>query len=56
MLEEEDLYRFELDRTLGLICSANCNTVYASKGKFAISGALEDVYVWNVRTGELVSG
>ena len=56
MAQEEEYYRFELDRILGLISSPNCNTVYAGKGKYAVTGALETVYVWNVRTGQLVCG
>lgn len=51
----QDYYRFEPDRTLGIICSAVCNTAAVAKGKYAASGALESVYLWNVRTGELVS-
>jgi hypothetical protein len=50
----QEYFRFEQDRVLGLISSSNCNTVYASKGRYAVTGALETVYIWNIRTGQMV--
>lgn len=53
-MTEADYYRYQLERTIGVICSPLCNTVYDGTGKYAIAGALEAVHVWNIRTGELV--
>lgn len=49
----DDLYRFELERTLGLINSPLSNCLYHSDGKRALVGALNTVYVWNIRTGQV---
>lgn len=49
-----DYFKYNLENTLGLICSSGSNAVYAGKDKYAVCGALENVYVWNLRTGEIV--
>lgn len=54
-MDGKDYFRYELARTLGVICSPLCNTIYDKTGTYALAGALETVNIWNIRTGELVS-
>lgn len=46
--------RYELKDTFGIIASPDANAIFDSTGNGAISGGLEDVLVWNLRTGTLV--
>jgi U3 small nucleolar RNA-associated protein 12 len=41
--------RFEPKKTFGVISSPQCNVVYDFSGNLAISAALQDVTVWNLR-------
>jgi U3 small nucleolar RNA-associated protein 12 len=43
--------RYDLKNQFGVINSRQCNVVYDKTGMLAISGALDDVLVWNVRQG-----
>lgn len=52
-MSAEEFYRFEERHTLGVVNSLECNAVYDVTGKYAICGALQNIYVWNLRTGEL---
>jgi len=45
--------RYKQKHVMGLIASPACNIAADSSGKFAASGALERVLVWNVRRGLL---
>lgn len=47
--------RYELSETFGLVASPQSNAVYDSTGNLAISPALHDVAVWNLRQCSLVS-
>jgi len=52
-MEAKQLFRYDLDQTLGLVSSPLCNVHLSSDKKFLLTGALEAVYCWNLRTGEL---
>ena len=41
--------RYEQHSSFGVISSANA--VFGSKGKIAITAALEEIYLWNIRQG-----
>jgi U3 small nucleolar RNA-associated protein 12 len=43
--------RYDLKNQFGVINSRQCNVVYDATGMLAISAALDDVLVWNVRQG-----
>lgn len=43
--------RYGLKKTIGVIASAPSNVVFDPTGKCAITGALEQVVMWNVRRG-----
>jgi len=45
--------RYELKDTFGVIAS-DANVIFDGTGNRAISGGLESVLVWNLRTGTLV--
>ena len=49
-----DYFRFEQSKVLNLITTSSGNVVYDKTEKLAVSPALENVNVWNVRTGTLV--
>lgn len=46
--------RYELSETFGVVASPQSNAVYDSTGNLAISAALHDVAVWNLRQCSLV--
>lgn len=46
--------RYILDSTMGLISSPNSNVVFSHDNSMAISGALEEVAVWNIKLGSKV--
>ena len=46
--------RYELSETFGVIASPQSNAVYDSTGNLAISAALHEVAVWNLRQCSLV--
>ncbi|CAM9454408.1 unnamed protein product [Scytosiphon promiscuus] len=46
--------RYELSETFGIVASPQSNAVYDSTGNLAISAALHDVAVWNLRQCSLV--
>lgn len=46
--------RYTLDSTLGLIASPNANVAFSHDGTMAVSGALEEVAVWNIKLGTKV--
>ena len=46
--------RYELAGTFGVVCS-NSNLVHDATGKLVYTAALEDVAVWSVKQGTLVS-
>ena len=46
--------RYDLASTFGVVTS-NSNIVYGQTGKLVITASLEDVSVWNVKQGALVS-
>lgn len=46
--------RYELSETFGVVASPQSNVVYDSTGNLAISAALHDVAVWNLRQCSLV--
>ncbi len=46
--------RYELSTTFGVVTS-NSALVHDNSGKFVITAALENVAVWNIRQGTLVS-
>ncbi|CAM9221880.1 unnamed protein product, partial [Choristocarpus tenellus] len=46
--------RYELTDTFGVISSPQSNAVFDSSGQLAISAALHEVAVWNLRQGTLV--
>lgn len=46
--------RYTYDSTLGLITSPNANVLFSHDGTLAISGALEELYVWNIKLGSKV--
>lgn len=56
----KEYFRWELQKTLGIISSAQCNVIYFkhksddSSEKYIATGALEKIYIWRVATGELV--
>jgi U3 small nucleolar RNA-associated protein 12 len=47
--------RYEHRASFGVVSSPKCNVVYDPTGKLAFAGALEDVLVWNLRQGSVVS-
>jgi U3 small nucleolar RNA-associated protein 12 len=47
--------RYGLKKTIGVIASAPANVVFDPTGKCALTGALEQVVMWNVRRGAEVS-
>lgn len=46
--------RYELAGTWGVVASSNCNVVYDRGGRYLLTGALENVAVWNVKQAALV--
>lgn len=49
-------YQRYTPRTIfGVVASSNSNIIYDAEGKYAISPALEDISVWDLKKGELVS-
>lgn len=49
-------YQRYTPRTIfGVVASGNSNIIYDADGKYAISPALEDISVWDLKKGELVS-
>lgn len=46
--------RYELSDTFGVVASPQSNVVYDTTGNLAISAALHDVAVWNLRQCSLV--
>ena len=46
--------RYDLASTFGVVAS-NSNIVHDHTGKLVITAALEDVNIWNVKQGTLVS-
>jgi len=46
--------RFEPKATFGIISSPQCNVVYDFTGNLAITGAVQDVNVWNLRQASQV--
>ncbi|CAM9797563.1 unnamed protein product [Sphacelaria rigidula] len=46
--------RYELSHTFGLVASPQSNAIYDKTGNLAISAALHDVAVWNLRQCSLV--
>ncbi|CAN0181823.1 unnamed protein product, partial [Ectocarpus sp. 12 AP-2014] len=46
--------RYELSETFGVVASPQSNVVYDSTGNLAISAALHEVAVWNLRQCSLV--
>jgi len=49
-----DYFRFEQKNLLNLVTTTASNVTYDKTSKLALTGALENVYLWNVRTGTLV--
>lgn len=47
--------RYELTSSWGVVCS-NSNVVYDRSGRYLITSSLENVSLWNVKQGLLVSG
>ncbi|OLY84024.1 WD repeat-containing protein 3 [Smittium mucronatum] len=45
--------RYEAEKNFGVICSPSSNSVYSLDGKYAISPALQDVMVWDLKKGQL---
>lgn len=45
--------RYSPERTFGVI-SSECNAIYDFSGKLAITGAIQDVGVWNIRQSTMV--
>lgn len=43
--------RYEPLKTLGIICSSSSNTIYDASGKLAVSPALEDIIIWDLKKG-----
>lgn len=41
--------RYEQHSSFGVISSANA--IFGSNGKIAVTAALEDIYLWNIRQG-----
>lgn len=50
-VEDKDFFRYQLKHTFGVISSANCNVL--QEDKHAIVGALDEIKIWNLRTGAL---
>lgn len=46
--------RYELSDTFGIVAAPQSNAIYDSTGDLAISAALHDVAVWNLRQCSLV--
>jgi hypothetical protein len=47
-------YRYEHALQFGVIASPSCNVCCDTEGQHLYTGALENVNIWNVRTGEKV--
>ncbi len=47
-------YKFDPERTMGMMYSPYANIHYDSTGKYAITPALEKVIIWNMRTNKVV--
>lgn len=47
-------YRYEHALQFGVIASPNCNVACGNEGQRIYTAALENVNVWNIRTGERV--
>lgn len=48
-------YQRYTPRTIfGVVASGNSNIIYDAAGKYAISPALEDISIWDLKKGELV--
>ncbi|CAG8537832.1 10629_t:CDS:10 [Paraglomus brasilianum] len=47
--------RYEPLKTLGIICSSSSNTIYDASGKLAVSPALEDIIIWDLKKGIQIS-
>lgn len=43
--------RYEAQATFGVITSSTANTVYDHSGKIAITPALEEVLLWDLKKG-----
>ncbi|KAL6045453.1 beta transducin [Balamuthia mandrillaris] len=44
--------RYALRDTFGVISSSDCNVIYDASGELAVSGALEGVALWQLKTGQ----
>uniref|UniRef100_A0A7S2WFX4 Small-subunit processome Utp12 domain-containing protein n=1 Tax=Mucochytrium quahogii TaxID=96639 RepID=A0A7S2WFX4_9STRA len=47
--------RYEHTRSFGVVASHECNVVVDSSGAFALTSGVQDVLVWNLKSGELVA-
>lgn len=47
-------YKFEPDKSLGMMYSPYANIHYDSTGKYVITPALENVLIWNMRTNKVI--
>lgn len=47
--------KYNLRRSFGVICSAPCNVCFDKTDTLAITGALEQICIWNIRKGTLVA-
>eukprot|EP00913_Durusdinium_trenchii_P028021 g26272.t1 len=43
--------RFEHDKAVGVVTSRECNVAFDETGRFALTGAVESVGIWNLRQG-----
>ena len=47
--------RYEPKKSFGVIASPQCNIAYDCSGNLAITGALQEISVWNIRQANQVS-
>ena len=47
--------RYRLQKTFGVIFSADSEVLFDWSGRFAITGSLENITIWNLRQGVAVS-
>lgn len=47
--------RYEPKKSYGVIASPQCNVTYDCSGNLAISGALQEISLWNLRQANLVA-
>lgn len=47
--------RYEPKKSFGVIASPQCNITYDCSGNLAITGALQEISVWNLRQANQVS-